>query len=133
MDFGSVAFSGVTRWLDIAVRTNGSSGNFAVLSPRQPLTPTPLAIRALIASNSDQFNGQGPSAYAPATGSSAYVAKAGDTMTGTLVLPANGLRAGTDQLVLSGGNVGIGTSSPAYPLHLADTAQIMAICICTLL
>jgi hypothetical protein len=49
---------------------------------------------------------------------SAYVNVTGDTMTGTLNLPANGLVAGTNQLVLSGGNVGIGTTSPASKLDL---------------
>jgi len=44
------------------------------------------------------------------------VNKAGDTMTGVLNLPANGLVAGTNQFVLSGGNVGIGFTSPAAKL-----------------
>ena len=47
-----------------------------------------------------------------------YVNIDGDTMTGALNLPANGLVAGTNQLVLSGGNVGIGTTSPSYPLEV---------------
>lgn len=47
-----------------------------------------------------------------------YVAKAGDTMTGVLNLPANGLAVGTNQLVAIGGNVGIGTASPQSALHL---------------
>ena len=47
-----------------------------------------------------------------------WVEKAGDTMTGTLVLPANGLTAGTSQLTLASGKVGVGTSAPASPLHL---------------
>jgi len=38
---------------------------------------------------------------------------AGDTMTGSLILPSNGLAVGSNQLVVSGGNVGIGTTSPA--------------------
>ena len=42
-----------------------------------------------------------------------WVDAAGDTMTGTLTLPDNGLVAGTDQLVLASGNVGIGTTDPA--------------------
>ena len=39
-------------------------------------------------------------------------------MTGTLNLPLNGLIAGTTQLVLSGGNVGIGTTSPVSKLDV---------------
>ena len=37
-------------------------------------------------------------------------------MAGVLNLPANGLVAGTNQFVLSGGNVGIGFTSPAAKL-----------------
>lgn len=39
---------------------------------------------------------------------SGVVSKAGDTLTGTLNLPSNGLTVGTDQLIVSGGNVGVG-------------------------
>ncbi|MCX6111498.1 MAG: tail fiber domain-containing protein, partial [Proteobacteria bacterium] len=49
---------------------------------------------------------------------STKVTKAGDTMTGSLNLPANGLVAGTSQLVLSGGNVGIGTTSATHKLEI---------------
>ena len=51
LDFGSGAFSGDARWLELGVRTNGSAGNFTALSPRQPLTPAPYAIMANSASN----------------------------------------------------------------------------------
>ena len=47
-----------------------------------------------------------------------FVAVAGDTMTGSLTLPANGLVAGTNQLVLAGGNVGIGTTNPLNKLQV---------------
>ncbi len=46
------------------------------------------------------------------------VSKASDTMAGTLNLPANGLTVGTNQLVASGGNVGIGTATPSSILSL---------------
>ena len=52
------------------------------------------------------------------------VTKAGDTMTGMLFLPTNGLVVGTNQLVLSGGNVGIGTTVPAAILHIAGPTTI---------
>ncbi|MBI3850306.1 MAG: hypothetical protein HY298_08465 [Verrucomicrobia bacterium] len=45
LDFGASVFTGAARWLEIAVRTNGS-GAFATLTPRQHLTPTPYAIYA---------------------------------------------------------------------------------------
>ena len=54
---------------------------------------------------------------------SGYVAKSGDTMTGTLTLPANGLAAGTNQLVLSSGNVGIGVTNPTSKLEVAGTVK----------
>lgn len=49
------------------------------------------------------------------------VQKTGDTMTGTLNLPSNGLVVGTTQLVASGGCVGIGTASvtAGYRLEVA--------------
>lgn len=46
------------------------------------------------------------------------VARSGDTMTGALSLPSNGLTVGTTQLAVSGGNVGIGTGSPAVALDV---------------
>jgi hypothetical protein len=49
LDFGN-QFDGNSRWLEIAVRTNGG-GAFSTLVPRQPLTPTPYAIMAESASN----------------------------------------------------------------------------------
>ena len=45
LDFGSGAFDGNPRWLEIGVSTNGA-GTFTTLSPRQQLTPTPYAIFA---------------------------------------------------------------------------------------
>ncbi len=43
LDFGA-AFNGQARWLEIGVRTNGSSSSYGTLSPRQPLTPSPYAL-----------------------------------------------------------------------------------------
>jgi hypothetical protein len=115
LDFGPAAFTGEARWLEIGVRTNGS-GAFVPLAPRQALNPSPYA---LFASDAATLGGQAPSYYAPASGSTAYVAKSGDTMTGTLNLPANGLVAGAGQFVLSGDKVGIGTATPSATLHVA--------------
>src|SRR5262249_7396740 len=44
LDFGA-AFTGATRWLEIAVRPSGQP-NFTLLAPRQNVAPTPYAIQA---------------------------------------------------------------------------------------
>ena len=44
--FGAGVFTGADRWLDIGVRTNGAPGVYQVLTPRQPLSATPYAVRA---------------------------------------------------------------------------------------
>jgi len=69
-------------------------------------------------------NGSGSINIASTVTPANYVAVAGSTMTGALNLPANGLIAGTSQLVLSSGNVGIGTSSPVASLHVAGATTI---------
>jgi hypothetical protein len=45
LDFGASHFAGQARWLELAVRTNGS-GAFTNLSPRHELTPRPYALYA---------------------------------------------------------------------------------------
>jgi hypothetical protein len=46
LDFGLDVFSGQSRWLEIAVCTNGSVLPCTTLSPRTPIQPTPYALRA---------------------------------------------------------------------------------------
>src|ERR1051325_10527065 len=41
LDFGTGAFDGNARWLEIAVRAAGSTNDFVPLSPLQPLTASP--------------------------------------------------------------------------------------------
>ena len=43
LDFGGEVFDGSSRWLEIGVRTNGSSGPYVILHPLQELTATPYA------------------------------------------------------------------------------------------
>jgi hypothetical protein len=50
LDFGPV-FTGTNYWLQIGVRTNGSTSAFTMLVPRQPILPVPYAIFANAASN----------------------------------------------------------------------------------
>ena len=46
LDFGSTAFTGDARWLEVAVRKVGATGPFATVLPRQELKPTPNALFA---------------------------------------------------------------------------------------
>jgi len=52
LDFGANAFPGANRWLEISARLTGTP-SFTTLSPRQPITSTPYAIRSLNASSAD--------------------------------------------------------------------------------
>jgi hypothetical protein len=44
LDFGSGAFGGGARWLEVSVRPGVSAGAFTILSPRQKLSPAPYAM-----------------------------------------------------------------------------------------
>lgn len=64
-----------------------------------------------------------------ATVDARYVNVTGDTMTGALTVPANGLTVGTDQVVATGGKVGIGTNAPSAKLDVVggDTSGDYAV------
>src|SRR5882724_3137395 len=51
LNFGSAVFDGSDRWLEIAVRSNGTASAFISLSPLQQITSTPYAIRAVNAAS----------------------------------------------------------------------------------
>lgn len=99
-EFGANAFDGSARWLEISVRPGLSTGAYTTVLPRQPLLPTPYATYS---GNAAQLGGQA---------STAYVAKAGDTMTGTLNV--------------IGGNIGVGTTTPAALLDLLQPSASTA-------
>ncbi|NLH16895.1 MAG: LamG domain-containing protein [Phycisphaerae bacterium] len=46
LDFGVEVFDGNPRWLEIGVRPGTGEGDFVVLNPRRPITPTPYALYA---------------------------------------------------------------------------------------
>src|SRR5438105_407695 len=52
LDFGVNAFPGANRFLEISTRLSGG-GSFTLLTPRQPITSTPYAVRSLGASLAD--------------------------------------------------------------------------------
>lgn len=59
VDFGPQAFSGGDRFIQVVVRPSFADPSVipTILSPRQPLTSTPYAIRSLTAANAEQLAG----------------------------------------------------------------------------
>jgi hypothetical protein len=96
--------------------------------PLQPLSSVPYAQRSAVADavmvnavSSDAISGQ---IHNSKLDLSTVVSKAGDTMTGALTLPDNGLTVGTNQIVVSGGKVGIGTAAPGFTLDVNGTGRV---------
>lgn len=52
LDFGANAFNGASRYLEIGARPSGG-GSFITLSPRQPMSSTPYAVRSVSAATAD--------------------------------------------------------------------------------
>jgi hypothetical protein len=118
LDFGN-RFPGDNRWLEIGVCTNGL-GTFATLAPRQALTSAPYAIQANNAA----------SATVATSANSVSAANISGVLADSLLSANVALRAGgntfSDPQTMNGalaalGNVGIGNSSPPYPLSFSST------------
>ncbi len=111
LDFGAAVFTGADRFLEIGVRPAGSGNAYTTLSPRQPITPTPYAIRSM---NSTQLGGVDASQYVTTSSvGSAFIKN--DT---ALQSSANFNISGNGYV---GGNVGIGTTSPQSKLDVQAT------------
>src|SRR5712664_3436414 len=52
LNFGANSFSGADRFMEISARPSGA-GSFTLLTPRQPVTATPYAVRSANASAAD--------------------------------------------------------------------------------
>ncbi len=80
LDFGNASFNGDARWVEISVRPGASAGTFTVLSPRQPISPTPYALFAKAAAGiAVPFAATGSLAGAPASTTGLFTV----TQTGT--------------------------------------------------
>lgn len=99
LDFGN-QFPGAPRWLAMSVRTNGA-GAFTTLAPRQAITATPYAITA------GNITGTLPAGQLP---SNVALTNRAQTFTADQTFQT---RATFND------RVGIGTSSPQQPLHVA--------------
>jgi hypothetical protein len=98
LDFGSSAFNGADRWLQISVGTNGSA-TFFDLSPLQKLTAAPYSIYSANASLAGTANAVAPGAVT-GSGVAPNTIAAGNIASGQLVKSLNGL---TDAITLSAG------------------------------
>lgn len=78
----------------------------------------------LIVSGTQASLNQGSTTLLSSLGPSYFGATATSTFAsnGVLSLVSNGLNVGTGQLIVSSGNVGIGTTTPNYPLHIVGNA-----------
>lgn len=120
LDFGAAAFPGANRFLEIGVRPGTSTGAYTALTPRQQLTSTPYSIRSLSAAQADGLSlacvncvTSSQIASLP-TGSSSYIQSnpASQQANSSFSISGNGL---------IGGNVGIGTITPAGKLEVLST------------
>src|SRR5438034_5678806 len=88
LDFGANSFPGANRFLEISARPTG--GSFTLLTPRQPITSTPYAVRSLNASSADSV----PASGVPA-GSGNYIQNnPASQQAGNFNISGNGTAAG---------------------------------------
>jgi hypothetical protein len=138
LDFGSAAFNGSPRWLQIGVRPGTSTGAYTELAPRQPVTATPNAIFAGFANSANAAGLAGTlpsSVLRGVNGSGLTSLTASNLTTGTVpdarLSPNVALRNGGNTFngnqVFSTGNVGIGTANPQTPLDVNGVVQLQAI------
>jgi hypothetical protein len=80
LDFGSGAFTGEARYLEIGVRPGDSTGAYTDLSPRQPLTPAPYAL--VLPGLWTQQNGTSPNLIGGYSGNSVGFGVVGATIGG---------------------------------------------------
>ncbi len=92
LDFGTTAFTGDARWMEIAVRSGASTGSHTVLSPRQAVSPAPYALYAKAAGGfAVPLTASGTSEGAPASTTGLFTV----TQSGTGIAIA-GNRTSTD-------------------------------------
>ncbi|MDQ3089081.1 MAG: hypothetical protein M3Q78_10870 [Acidobacteriota bacterium] len=98
LDFGATNFDGANRWLEIAVK-RPAQATFTTLTPRQPLTSAPYAIRSLRSFDAENLGGVPAVSYLQNNGD-------GTNLTNVAKLDASNIFTGTDntfpQITLSG-------------------------------
>ena len=126
LDFGAAVFSGAPRFLEISVRTAGG-GAFTVLTPRQPITATPYAIKSATATAAD---GLSAACVGCVTGTQIQAGGAYINNTTTQQAGANFNIGGNGAVggnLIATGNVGVGTSTPGFKMHVQGSADSLLI------
>jgi hypothetical protein len=137
LDFGSGAFGGQARWLEIAVKGAGDPG-YTTLSPRQALTPTPYAMYAVNSPGSNPWIvGTDGQDLTYAGGSVGVTGRSSPFPTGNGLFLEGGYSYGSNifsfdygaftskNLILQipGGNVGIRTTTPDHELGVVGAGK----------
>jgi hypothetical protein len=120
LNFGAGAFLGSDRWLQIAVRTNGSNGAFVTLAPLQLLTPTPYSLYAPNAATAAIANNVAANSVT-SMGIQNSTITASKIASGQVVKSINGL---FDSVTLSAGtNVTVTPSGNGLQLSASDATR----------
>jgi len=121
VDFGPKAFDGAARWLEIGVRSPAGAGDYTTLSPRQPLSPTPYALRV------PGLDGHSLDAADENPLDVVFVSNAGyvgiGTTTPNTLLSLGNSNADSKLLVWDGGpgsGLGFGVGPAQFRIHLAS-------------
>ena len=115
LDFGANAFTGAARFLEIGARPSGAAA-FTLMTPRQPITSTPYAVRSVTASNAEMANNAqqlaGVAASQYVKTDDARLADARDPKVGSASYIQNGTaQQATSNFNISGGGTAAGTLS----------------------
>jgi hypothetical protein len=117
---GASAFPGADRFLEIGVKPAGSANPFTILTPRQQITSTPYAVRALSATTADNLTTTGSGSFiqnttSPQTNSNFNISgngTAGDTLSGNVVNATTQYNLGGNRVLRTGSfNTELGISA----------------------
>ena len=118
LDFGSNAFPGENRFLEIAVRRNASEG-YVTLSPRQQIASSPYSIRtvsAAMADDSQKLGGVNATEYLTSTAAGNSFIKNQSTQQ-----PASNFNITGNGMI--GGNLGVGNAVQVARVEVSSSGD----------